>query len=107
MEVDRLRAKEERGSSLAVRQAVHDCSRNVELLRGQRVEARRSRLARQIARGTELGPCALGPRPRAELIENGKGGTERFPRVEESPRAAEALPVGKLRSRALELRRRS
>ena len=100
--VDGLRAEEQLRRRLARRVALGEHERDLELARRQLVERARVALARRLAGGEQLGPGALRPRRRAELVEGVDGAAQLLARLHAPARAPQPLAVAQARAGLLE-----
>src|SRR3954447_17069190 len=100
--LDGLRAQEELGRRLARGVPIGEEHADLQLLRGELVEARRVAPACALAGGQELGARALAPWPGAELVERLESRPELLPRRNSPARAAAALAEAELRAGFLE-----
>src|SRR6266567_6825881 len=102
VELDRLRAEEERGGNVAVRPSLSDLKRDLKLLRGQLLGRRGIASGDRLAARSKLAACLLRPGGRAEPVEELNRTAQMLARVDAALRASEPLPVEELRPRAIE-----
>src|SRR4051794_10734570 len=100
--LDGLRAEEELGRSLPRRVPVGEEHADLELLRGQLVEAGGIAPPRALARGKELRARPLGPRRGSEPVERLERRAELLARIDALTRPAQELAEAELRARLLE-----
>ena len=103
--LDRLRREEQRGRHLAVRHALRDEERDLQLVRRQPRAGRLRAPPRRRARRAQLRHRALAPRRRAEPLERRQRRPQRLARLGTRLRAPQALAVRELRPRELERHR--
>ena len=102
VELDRLRAEEERRGNVAVRPSLGDLKRDLKLLRGQLLGRRGIASGDRLAARSQLAACLLRPGGRAEPVEELNRAAQMLTRLDAALRASEPLAVEELRPRALE-----
>jgi hypothetical protein len=100
VELDRLRAEEERRGDVAVRSALSDLKRDLKLLRGELLGCRGIAPGDRLPARSELAACLLRPGRRAEPVEELNRAAQMLSRVDAVLRASEPLAVEELRPRA-------
>jgi len=102
VELDRLRAEEERRGHVAVRLALCDVKCDLKLLRGQLLGRRGIASGDRLAARSQLAACLLRPGGRAEPVEEFNRATQMLTRLDAALRASEPLAVEELRPCSLE-----
>src|SRR5512132_3830846 len=103
MELDRLRAEEQSGADLFVREPLSCGSRDLKLLRRELLVRRRAAPAQALTACPELRPGALGPHARADALEHLERIVQMLAALPAPAASAEPLSEAEHRSRPLQL----